>query len=83
LETRIAFDRPVVESDGSLTPQSRLYFKTLTDYAVIIGTGSPEGVVDAPQGSVYMDDAGTAGAIDYRKRDSDIGGDTTQGWILV
>jgi hypothetical protein len=30
-----------------------------------------------------MDDAGTAGAILYIKRDTDIAGDKTQGWILV
>ena len=50
---------------------------------MIIGTGSPEGVVVAIQGSIYMDDAGLTGAILYVKRDSDILGDSSEGWILV
>ena len=49
----------------------------------IIGTGSPEGIVEAPQARRYMDDAGTAGAIYYIKRNADIGGDKKLGWILV
>lgn len=81
--TEISFDRPITESDGTLTLQSRTYFKTLTNQALIIGTGSPEGVIEAEQGASYMDDAGTAGSIKYIKRDNDIGGDKSQGWILV
>ena len=50
---------------------------------MIVGTGSPEGVIDAPQTANYMDDAGTAGNIKYIKRDADIAGDSTKGWILV
>jgi len=82
--TQISFDRPVVESDGSLTPQSRTFFKTLTNQALIIGTGSPEGVVIAEIGASYMDDTGTAGGIMYIKRDADDGaGDKSIGWVLV
>lgn len=82
--TELSTDRPIVESDGSLTLQSRTFFRTVTDQALIIGTGSPEGVVDAVQGAQYMDDAGTASNIKYIKRDTDDGaGDKTMGWILV
>jgi len=49
----------------------------------IIGTGSPEGVVDAPQYSLYLDDAGGPGAVQYRKMQPDIAGDTKKGWIAV
>jgi hypothetical protein len=49
----------------------------------IIGTGSPEGVVEARQYQLYINSAGTAGSIEYRKMLSQIGGDRTQGWILV
>ena len=87
METRItdlSTGRPIVESDGSLTLQSRTFFRTITDEALIIGTGSPEGVVEAPKGAQYMDDAGTASNLMYRKRDTDDGaGDRTKGWILV
>lgn len=82
--TTISFDRPIIEDDGSLTLQSRTFFRTLFIQSLIIGTGSPEGVIQAEQGASYMDDAGTAGAIKYIKRDNDDGaGDKTIGWILV
>mgnify|MGYP000748524544 CR=1 FL=1 len=82
--TQISLDRPIVEENGSLTTQSRTYFKTLTNQALIIGPGSPEGVVEAEIGATYQDSAGTAGAIRYAKRDADDGaGDKTIGWILI
>ncbi|MCK5609378.1 hypothetical protein KAR91_46325 [Candidatus Pacearchaeota archaeon] len=74
--------RTVIEEDGSLTQEARDWMQTITDQAVIIGTGSPESVVEANVTAMYMDDAGTAGSILYVKRDADIGGDATQGWIL-
>jgi len=49
----------------------------------IVGTGSPEGALEARQYQLYIDSAGAAGAIEYRKMLPDIGGDRTQGWILV
>ena len=81
--TEISFDRPVVDDDGSLTTQSRTFFRTIITQALIIGTGSPEGVIEAEQGASYMDDTGVAGAIKYIKRDAGIAGDKTKGWILV
>ena len=85
--TEISFDRAIVGVDGSLTIQSREFFRTVMDRALIIGTGSPEGVIEALQGASYMDDAGTAGAIHYLKRDNDDGVLPTPnkkiGWILV
>jgi hypothetical protein len=81
--TEISFDRPVVEDDGSLTLQSRTFFKTVINQSLIIGTGSPEGVFEAEQGASYMDDAGTAGSILYIKRNDNIGADKSQGWVLV
>ena len=82
--TTISLDRPIVEEDRSLTSQSRAFFRALFVQSLIVGTGSPEGVVESEQGASYMDDAGTAGSILYIKRDNDDGaGDKTIGWILV
>ncbi len=55
----------------------------VTELDILTGTGSPEGVVVAAQKKLYMDESGTAGNILYIKRDADIGGDRSQGWILV
>lgn len=76
-------DRPIIKEDGSPSVQFNSWLKLISDRSLIIGTGSPESIVEANQGSEYMDDAGVAGAIKYIKRDADIGGDKTQGWVLV
>ena len=75
--------RPLLKEDGSPNTQFNSWLKVMTDRALIIGTGSPETVVEANQGAEYMDDAGTTGAIKYIKRDADIAGDKTQGWFLI
>ena len=76
-------DRPIVEADDTQSVQMRSWTQTITNQALIIGTGSPETVVEATYGASYMDDAGITGAILYIKRSNDIGGDKSQGWILV
>lgn len=76
--------RPLVNDDLSPSAQFNSWLAIVTSQALMIGTGSPEGVTGAKQLSLYMDDAGIAGAILYIKRDADDGlGDTTKGWILV
>ena len=86
-ENELSFVRPIIEADATLTIQSRSYFLALEDAVnlstVISGSGSPEGVVEAIATKQYMDTAGTAGAIKYIKRDDDIAGDKTMGWVLV
>ena len=80
----LSTDRPMVEEDGSLTSQSRLFFGAIFRQALIVGTGSPEGIVIADIGASYMDRTGTTGSISYIKRDaSDVAGDKSIGWILV
>ena len=76
-------NRSILNDDGTMEQSFRSWTYNVTRLSLIIGTGSPEGVVSALQGSQYMDDAGTAGAIKYIKRDDNIGGDTSQGWILI
>lgn len=75
--------RPIVDDRGYMTQEAREWFQSITRLDLIIGTGSPEGVVSASIGREYMDDTGVAGAIKYIKRDSDIGGDDRFGWILI
>jgi len=85
--TRISEDRPIVESDLSQTAQTRLFLSTLLRAVegsqILTGSGPPEGVVEAAQEKRYMDTIGTAGNIYYIKRDDDIAGDKTMGWILI
>ena len=75
--------RPIVDATGGMSQEMRSWTQSITNFSVVIGTGSPEGVVEASQGTLYMDDAGTTGAILYIKRDADLSGDKTKTWILV
>lgn len=74
---------PVVDGNGVMVRRFDFWALNVTRLAPIVGTGSPEGVVEAIETQLFMDNAGTAGNILYIKRDNDIGGDKTQGWILV
>ena len=73
----------IVKQDGTMHNAFRRFTLQISRLGIMTGTGSPEGVVEALQTQEYMDETGTAGAIKYIKRDADIGGDKTQGWILV
>ena len=75
--------RAFVDQNGLMTQEARTWVQTINDRTLIIDAGSPEGAIEAPIGSEYMDSAGTASNIKYIKRDADIGGDKTQGWILI
>ena len=74
---------PIIEENGTMTELFRIWSQQVTKLQLLMGSGSPEGVVSASMMTLYMDTAGTAGAILYIKRDSDIALDPTQGWILV
>ena len=73
----------IVTDTGKMHDQFRRWTVAVSRLGVLIGTGSPEGVQEAQQTVLYMDDAGTTGAIFYIKRDADIAGDKTKGWILI
>lgn len=55
----------------------------VSNMSMLSGVGSPEGLVQARKFRFYMDSTGTAGNILYIKRNDDISGDRTQGWVLV
>ena len=61
----------------------RRWVELVTELDILSGTGSPEGVIEAKQKSLYMDETGVSGAVLYIKRDADVGGDRSQGWIAV
>lgn len=79
----ISASNPIVKRDLTMEEQFRDILNRLTDALPIIGTGSPEGVVEAKQFSLYIDEDGLTGNIEYRKMQANIGGDKTQGWLQV
>lgn len=75
--------QPVVEANGTMSQAFRQFTQEASLSIPIVGTGSPEGLIEAVQYSLYLDGSGSAGAIQYRKMLPSIGGDRKQGWILV
>ena len=85
--TDLTNDRPMIEEDATPSFDLRDWAKNITDEVnfqeIATGTGTPETVLSAAVTKLYMDDAGTSGNVLYIKKLADIGGDDTQGWILV
>jgi hypothetical protein len=80
---RLNVAQPIVESDGTMAQPFRQFTQDASLSIPIVGSGSPEGVVEARQYSLYINSAGSSGSIEYRKMLPDIGGDTKQGWVAV
>lgn len=74
---------PIVTGDGVMSDIFQRWMNQVTRNDLLIGTGSPEGVIEAQIGREYMDDTGLAGAVKFIKQLPDIGGDRTQGWVEV
>lgn len=74
---------PIVDESGVMTDRFTAYTQSVGRLNILTGAATPEAVIDAPVTTLYMDTAGTAGSILYIKRDADIAGDRTKGWILV
>lgn len=81
--TGLPTTRAIVDSNGVLTQEARSYFRVLTARTTVVGTGSPEGVVEADQATLYMDDAGASGNVLYVKRSDEVAGNRANGWVLV
>lgn len=74
---------PIVTEERTMTSVFKNFALEIHKQSLQIGTGSPEGVLEASKGSEYMDDTGTTGSIKYIKKSEDIAGDRKKGWILV
>ena len=80
---RLNAAQPIVQPDGTMEQPFRQFTQDASLSIPIVGTGSPEGVVEARQYSLYIDATGSSGSIEYRKMQPSIAGDTSQGWIAV
>ncbi|MES1988764.1 MAG: hypothetical protein V4440_12190 [Pseudomonadota bacterium] len=75
--------RPVVDKDGKPLQVLQLFSEDVARLATIVGTGSPEGVVEALEAQEYMDRTGLPGAVKYVKQLPDIGGNRKMGWVPI
>lgn len=71
---------PLVDDKGLATDIFRQWIITRDP---LVGAGSPEGVVTAPQFRFYIDSSGSTGSLLYIKIQPDIAGDKSQGWVAV
>jgi len=72
-----------VSQNASETDEFRRWIDIITDLQPLIGSGSPEGIFDAAPGRLFVDQSAASGSVLYVKRDAEISGDRTKGWILV
>ena len=56
---------------------------SVSNLSTIVGTGSPEGAIQARQTRLYLQTDGAANQILWVKKLDDIGGDRSMGWELV
>lgn len=81
--TRIDASTPINDQSGYVNEQFRIFLLQVYERGLIIGTGSPEGVVEAEQGQEYMDETGLTGAVKYIKQLANIAGDRSSGWVAI
>lgn len=80
---KINASQPIVNTDGTPSQQFQLMLNQLANNVSIIATGNPEGAIEAPQYSVYVDDTVPATPVTYRKMLPDIAGNKKMGWVIV
>lgn len=73
----------IVDENGIMTQEFATWVQIVTLLNPLSGEGSPEGVESARVDRLYIDLTGASGSILYVKRNSAIGGDDSQGWVLV
>lgn len=73
----------LIEQTGEMTAKAFAFFRLVADLDPIVGTGSPEGSVEARVPRFYVDTSGTTGTVLYVKLQNSILGDRTKGWVLV
>jgi hypothetical protein len=73
----------VVDENGRALQKLRLFTEDTAKLPILVGTGSPEGVIEAKQTRLYMNDAGTTGTLIYIKQFDDIAGNRKMGWVLI
>lgn len=74
---------PITDGNGVMSDPFQRWVNQVTRLDLIVGTGSPEGVIEAQIGREYMDDTGLAGAVKFIKQLPDIGGNRTLGWVAI
>lgn len=73
-------NQPCVDEDGKPLQNLLIIIEQLRNLEPLSGIGSPENVVSANKLRIYVDE--NTGELYVKKLDA-IGGDKSQGWVLV
>lgn len=79
----VEFNQPLIDKNGLATEHFEFVMNYISRFLPLFGTGSPEGVVEALQYSLYIDTSASAGSSHYWKKSTDVAGDTKKGWQLI
>ena len=75
--------QPIVESEGTMSQTFRSWAVLISNQTPIVSTGTPEGAVEAPQYSLYIDEAVPLTPVQYRKMLPEVAGDRSKGWAAI
>lgn len=73
-------NQPCVDADGKALQNLIIIIEQLRNLEPISGIGSPENVISANKLRFYLDE--NTGEVYIKKLDA-IGGDKSQGWVLI
>ena len=75
---------PIVDENGAMSQAFRNWaIKASVGGLVLTGLGSPEGVIESAQYTLYLDITTPTAPVQYRKMLSNILGDEKKGWIAL
>lgn len=80
---RLNSSNPIVEGVGTPSQVFRGWALQVSNSLPIVGTGTPEGAVEAAQYTVYVDETVPLTPVQYRKMLPEVGGDRSKGWAVV
>ena len=75
--------QPIVDHGGTMSQVFRSWAVLMSNQMPIINTGTPEGVIEAPQYSLYIDEAVPLTPVQYRKMLPEVAGDRSKGWAVI
>lgn len=82
-EIKLNRTEKIVDDNGQPTQLFNTFLLKLARNTVIVGIGSPEGVYNLPQYTLYVDETTPTSPVTYRKMLRDITGDKSKGWVVT
>jgi hypothetical protein len=81
--TKYQATQPISEATGTPSQPFREWLTRVSQSVPIVGSGSPEGVLEAPQYSFYIDETTPTAPVLYIKTQAHIGSDRSMGWASI